>query len=65
MVVSEDKLESIDADAFLRVVDAVNSALTEDDMVQMNAEVTEGGDDRAVATRFLRSVGLMEPLRAE
>ena len=65
MVVSEDKLESIDAEAFLRVVDAVNSALTEDDMVQMNAEVTEGGDDRAVATRFLRSVGLMEPLRAE
>ena len=65
MVVSEDKLESIDAAAFLRVVDAVNSSLTEDDMVQMNAEVTEGGDDRAVATRFLRSVGMMEPLRAE
>jgi glycine betaine/choline ABC-type transport system substrate-binding protein len=65
MVVSEDKLESIDAEAFLRVVNAVNGALTEDDMVQMNAEVTEGGDDRAVATRFLRSVGLMEPLRAE
>jgi osmoprotectant transport system substrate-binding protein len=65
MVVSEDKLESIDAAAFLRVVDAVNSSLTEDDMVQMNAEVTEGGDDRAVATRFLRSVGLMEPLRAD
>jgi glycine betaine/choline ABC-type transport system substrate-binding protein len=65
MVVSEDKLDSIDAAAFLRVVDAVNSELTEDAMVQMNAEVTEGGDDREVATRFLRSVGLMQPLRAE
>ncbi|HEX8780048.1 MAG TPA: hypothetical protein VF728_02605, partial [Nocardioides sp.] len=63
--VGEDKLDSIDADAFMRVVDTVNAQLSEDAMVQMNAEVTEGGDDRAVATRFLRSVGLMEPLRAE
>ena len=45
MVVGEDKLDSIDADAFLRVVDAVNRELTEDDMVQMNAEVTDGQDD--------------------
>jgi glycine betaine/choline ABC-type transport system substrate-binding protein len=65
MVVSEEKLESIDADAFLRVVDAVNSELTEEAMVQMNAEVTEGGDDSEVAIRFLRSVGLMQPLRGD
>ena len=49
MVVSEDKLDSIDADAFLRVVDAVNRELTEDAMVDMNAEVTEGRDDGEVA----------------
>lgn len=65
MVVSEDKLESIDAEAFLRVVDAVNSQLTEDAMVEMNAEVTEGADDGEVATRFLSSVGLMQPLRSD
>jgi len=63
MVVSEDKLDSIDADAFLRVVDAVNRELSEEAMVRMNAQVTEGRDDAAVATAFLRSVGLMEPLR--
>ena len=63
MVVSEDKLDSIDADAFLRVVDTVNSKLTEDAVVQMNAEVTEGADDSEVAVRFLRGAGLMEPLR--
>jgi osmoprotectant transport system substrate-binding protein len=44
------------------VVDAVNSQLTEDAMVAMNAEVTEGRDDATVATSFLRSVGLMQPL---
>jgi glycine betaine/choline ABC-type transport system substrate-binding protein len=63
MVVSEDKLDSIDADAFLRVVDTVNSKLTEDAVVQMNAEVTEGADDSEVAVRFLRDAGLMQPLR--
>ncbi len=65
MVVSKDKLDSIDAEAFLRVVDAVNGELSEEAMVQMNAEVTEGGDDSEVATRFLRSVGLMQPLRGD
>ena len=50
MVVSEDKLDSIDADAFLRVVDAVNAELSEDAMVRMNAQVTEGQDDGRVAT---------------
>ena len=62
MVVSEEKLDSIDADAFLRVVDAVNAELGEDAMVRMNAQVTEGQDDGRVATAFLRSVGLMERL---
>jgi osmoprotectant transport system substrate-binding protein len=62
MVVGENKLSSIDADAFMAVVDAVNSRLTEDAMVAMNAEVTEGRDDAAVAASFLRDVGLMEPL---
>ena len=65
MVVSEDKLDSIDADAFLRVVDAVNAELSEDAMVRMNAQVTEGQDDGRVATAFLRSVGLMDPLGEE
>ena len=62
MVVGEKKLSSIDADAFMAVVDAVNSQLTEDAMVAMNAEVTEGRDDAAVAASFLRDAGLMEPL---
>jgi osmoprotectant transport system substrate-binding protein len=62
MVVSEDKLDSIDADAFLRVVNAVNRELTMDTMVEMNADVTAGRDDAEVAAGFLRSVGLMQPL---
>ncbi len=65
MVVSENKLDSIDADAFMDVVDAVNSQLSEDAMVQMNAEVTDGRSDEAVAREFLRSVGLDEPLRGD
>ena len=62
MVCSEDKLDSIDADAFLHVVDAVNRELTEGAMVQMNAEVTDGRSDEAVAREFLRSVDLDKPL---
>ena len=62
MVVGEEKLSSIDADAFMTVVDEVNSRLTEDAVVAMNAEVTEGRDDEAVAVSFLRSAGLMQPL---
>lgn len=62
MVVSEDKLGRIDADAFLRVVDAVNAQLSEEAMVRMNAQVTEGQDEGEVAKAFLRSVGLMQPL---
>ena len=65
MVVGEDKLDRIDADKFLAVVDAVNRELTEDDMVDMNAAVTAGRDDEAVAAGFLRDAGLMEPLRSD
>ncbi len=63
MVVSQDKLGRIDATAFLRVVNAVNAALTEDAMVDMSAQVTQGRDDEAVARAFLKSAGLSEPLR--
>jgi osmoprotectant transport system substrate-binding protein len=62
MVVGESKLDSIDADAFMAVVDAVNAELTEEAMVSMNAEVLQGRDDSAVARAFLRDVGLMQPL---
>jgi osmoprotectant transport system substrate-binding protein len=65
MVVGEDKLDSIDADAFMNVVDAVNAELSEDAMVQMNAEVTDGRTDEVVAREFLRSVGLNEPLGSD
>jgi glycine betaine/choline ABC-type transport system substrate-binding protein len=62
MVVGEEKLDSIDSEAFMAVVDAVNRELTEDAMVAMNAQVTEGRDDADVAAAFLRDVGLMTPL---
>lgn len=62
MVVSEDKLERIDGEAFLTVVDAVNAELTEDAMVAMNAEVTDGREPADVARDFLRSVDLTTPL---
>ena len=62
MVVGEEKLASIDEEAFMAVVDAVNSELTEEEVVAMNAQVTAGRDDEAVAVAFLRSVGLMQPL---
>jgi len=65
MVVGEDKLDSIDADAYMFVVDTVNSELSEDAMVQMNAEVTNGRTDETVAREFLRSVGLNEPIRGD
>ena len=64
MVVDEGKLDSIDSEAFLRVIDAVNAELNEDAMVDMNAEVTEGRSEAEVARSFLRRVGLMTPLRS-
>jgi len=65
MVVGEDKLDSIDSDAFMAVINAVNRELTEEAMVAMNAAVTNGRDDREVAVDFLRSVGLMTPLNLD
>ena len=62
MVVGEDKLDRIDADAFMAVIAAVNRELTEEAMVDMNAKVTEGRDEDEVAVAFLRSVDLMTPL---
>ncbi len=63
MVVGEDELDRIDADAFMNVVDTVNGELTEEAMVRMNAEVTDGRSDEDVAREFLRSVNLDEPIR--
>jgi osmoprotectant transport system substrate-binding protein len=62
MVVGEEKLDSIDSEAFMTVIDTVNQELTEEAVVAMNAKVTDGQDDRRVAVDFLRSVGLMTPL---
>jgi osmoprotectant transport system substrate-binding protein len=64
MVVDEGKLDSIDSEAFMNVIDTVNSELTEDAMVDMNAEVTDGRSETEVARAFLRRVGLMTPLRS-
>lgn len=64
MVVDEGKLDSIDAEAFMEVIDTVNAQLTEDAMVAMNAEVTDGRGEAEVARSFLRRVGLMTPLRS-
>jgi osmoprotectant transport system substrate-binding protein len=64
MVVDEGKLDSIDSEAFMNVIDTVNSELSEDAMVEMNAEVTDGRSEADVARSFLRRVGLMTPLRS-
>jgi hypothetical protein len=34
-------------------------------MVEMNAAVTQGQDDGEVARRFLREVGLLQPLGSD
>ncbi len=65
MTVRQDKLESVGGRKFLAVVSAVNRRLTQEAMVDMNAEVTDGESDEVVARRFLRSAGLMEPMRLE
>ncbi len=41
MVVDADKLERVGKERFLRVVDAVNSRLTNDVIVGLNSKVTE------------------------
>ncbi len=65
MTVSADKLERVGRDKFLQVVNAVNRRLTENAIVEMNAAVTNGQDDRDVAARFLRQTGLPRPVGSE
>ena len=65
MVVGEDELDRVGKQTFLRVVDAVNSRLTQGVMVDLNAAVTKGQDEEAVAQAFLRDAGLLEPLDAD
>lgn len=62
MVVGQDKLDAIDAEAFTTVVDAVNRTLDEDAVVAMNAAVTDGRAEEDVAAEHLRDVGLSTPL---
>lgn len=65
MTVSADKLERVGRDKFLQVVNAVNRRLTENAIVEMNAAVTNGQDDRDAAARFLRQTGLLRPVGSE
>jgi len=65
MVVDADKLERVGADRFMRVVDEVNSRLTNGAIVDMNRAVTDGQDDGEVAERFLREAGLLRPIGSE
>jgi osmoprotectant transport system substrate-binding protein len=62
MTVDADKLERVGRDKFLRVVDEVNGRLTQDGIVEMNADVTAGQDEGQVAERFLRQAGLLDPI---
>ena len=62
MVVSADKLESVGEAEFLGVVEAVNQALTESTMIELNQKVTEGQSVTRVAAQFLREQGLLRPL---
>lgn len=59
MVVDKDKLDRIGRENFLRVVDDVNSRLTRDAILEMNAAVSGGQDEAEVARRFLRDRGLL------
>jgi osmoprotectant transport system substrate-binding protein len=65
MTVDAEKLERVGRDQFLRVVDAVNSRLTQDVIVEMNSAVTAGQEDVEVARRFLREAGLLEPIGSQ
>jgi osmoprotectant transport system substrate-binding protein len=65
MTVRKAKLDSVGGKKFLAVVSAVNRRLTQSDMVDMNAEVTNGESDEDVARRFLREAGMMEPMRLD
>ena len=63
MTVRRAKLDSVGGKKFLAVVSAVNRRLTQTDMVDMNAEVTDGARDEDVARRFLREAGMMERMQ--
>jgi glycine betaine/choline ABC-type transport system substrate-binding protein len=65
MTVDAEKLERVGREKFLRVVDAVNSRLTQDVIVEMNSAVTSGQEDVEVAQRFLREAGLLEPIGSQ
>jgi glycine betaine/choline ABC-type transport system substrate-binding protein len=63
MTVDSGKLKVVGEQKFLAVVDKVNSRLTQDVIVGLNAAVTNGRTDTDVARQFLRDEGLLEPLR--
>jgi osmoprotectant transport system substrate-binding protein len=63
MTVDSGKLKVVGEQKFLAVVDAVNSRLTQDVIVGLNAAVTNGTPETEVARRFLRDVGLLDPIR--
>jgi osmoprotectant transport system substrate-binding protein len=63
MTVDSAKLQVVGERKFLAVVDAVNSRLTQQVMVGLNADVTDGASDADVAQRFLRDAGLLAPIR--
>jgi osmoprotectant transport system substrate-binding protein len=62
LVVGQDDLKRIGGDTFMKVVDTVNARLTEDVMVGLNTEVTQGQSEVEVAGRFLEREGLTKPL---
>lgn len=63
MTVDAGKLKVVGEQKFLAVVDTVNSRLTQDVIVDLNAAVTNGRPDADVARQFLRDEGLLAPLR--
>jgi len=65
MTVDSAKLQVVGERKFLAVVDAVNSRLTQDVVVGLNAAVTGGQPDVEVARRFLRDAGLLAPIRLD
>jgi glycine betaine/choline ABC-type transport system substrate-binding protein len=65
MTVDSAKLQVVGERKFLAVVDAVNSRLTQDVIVGLNAAVTDGQPDTEVARRFLRDAGLLQPIRLD
>lgn len=62
MTVGDDELQRVGREKFLQVVDAVNAVLTEDAMLELNTEVTDGQDEMSVARRFLAGAGLDQRL---